>query len=397
MSFGKEIRKKLTGDIIEENPLEIIGLSYHILDLLDEGLTIEELYQVVRKNARNILAAVHPDRRGEDNSASRRFSEALSLINNRHVFDNALKKLRQEKGWERYDKRLLKKKADEAVSRLKEEKAKKQQLEEEVVIQRKIAENGSRYLKDMSLHLPSFTPIAKKALVKALYLDIVFASPCTLSDGDYQIAISQIKKSYHEAKKGSRRKTLPEKERDNIIKKVKEKRLNSILLSDLLNAGLESEIEPSISWNEKIFFESIGLSKMSEAKSKKKGKKKTISFSDIKKSYYEKAINALVKALPDMWVNDITLTPVELQIEGGMIKQDDHYFQVVGSIDISALADNLIATEHGIYISNPLRAGISPYLKKNKLIVVSIIEKQRSKKRKELSDLFYRPQYIFLE
>ncbi len=382
MSIGKEIRKKLMGESeIEENPLEIIGLSYHILELLEEGLSEEELYQVIRKNARNILAAVHPDRRGEDNLASRKFSQALSLINNRETFSIALRKFRLEKGWERHDKRLLRKKADEATSALQEEKKIKQQLEKEITQKRVLAKNGLNYIEELSLHLPSFTPIARKKTIKALYLNMVLSPPCVLSEKEYQKRIALIRAIYERVE--SKRKTIPEEEAKKIIKIIKESRLNSFFLPDLF---AEPRLIPSIFWNEEIFFERLGFSKMKEPRKKKEDT--FLSDVVISQPYYERAMKSLVKTFANMWVSDFTLAPVELKIEEGMIKKE----KVIGSIDISVLADNLINTKHGIYIDNPLSAEIAPYLKKNKVIVVSPVFKKRGK-----STYLFKPQYIFLE
>ena len=91
MSLGSELRRKLVAQNWTENPLRVIGLSPEILRL---GLADDDLYDLVRRMARDIFAKYHPDRSDGATEVAQRFGEALEFIKDRATFDAALAEFR---------------------------------------------------------------------------------------------------------------------------------------------------------------------------------------------------------------------------------------------------------------------------------------------------------------
>jgi hypothetical protein len=104
--FGRDILQKLQGETLEDNPLEIIGLSPAILDL---GLSNEMLYEHCRRIARDLFRRVHPDvHGGVVTPAMERFSKAFSLLDdNRKAFEAALRRFREKRTYQQQHEKIL--------------------------------------------------------------------------------------------------------------------------------------------------------------------------------------------------------------------------------------------------------------------------------------------------
>jgi len=92
-AYASRLRRALQGKKTwEENPLVTIGLSPAIFDL---GLSPDDLYDVCRRFARALFSRVHPDAHsGVTTPAVTRFSDALHLLNDRELFDLAIRDFR---------------------------------------------------------------------------------------------------------------------------------------------------------------------------------------------------------------------------------------------------------------------------------------------------------------
>lgn len=88
-------RSLLPWTAADANPIRVIGLGTEILEL---GLSDEQLYRQVQMFARGLVTQFHPDRVGTDSQMVRRqrsFAAAYQLLKQRAVFDEALWDLRQ--------------------------------------------------------------------------------------------------------------------------------------------------------------------------------------------------------------------------------------------------------------------------------------------------------------
>lgn len=111
-----KIQKTLEPKIWDENPLRVIGFSYQILNL---GLSDDQLYEYCRKSSLYLVQMLHPDKVGDGYQAAHtKFFSAFNLLDDREVFDKALKEFAGEKTDERQDVTLLR----ESVELLKKQK-----------------------------------------------------------------------------------------------------------------------------------------------------------------------------------------------------------------------------------------------------------------------------------
>ena len=101
MSFvSREVRRALMADgrLVEENPLITLGWTEEMLEL---GLSEDELYALCQNTARFLLAKFHSDKQGtaadqRTGSLQVKFSIAFNALKDRSVFTNAMRTFRDD-------------------------------------------------------------------------------------------------------------------------------------------------------------------------------------------------------------------------------------------------------------------------------------------------------------
>jgi hypothetical protein len=108
--LSRSLRRELTSEFPNGNPLVIIGTSPQILDL---GLTADELFEYITKDvARRLILRFHTDRqdfseRPEVAVSRGHLAEAYRQLQDRETFDRALTQFRDLKAEERSEIRTL--------------------------------------------------------------------------------------------------------------------------------------------------------------------------------------------------------------------------------------------------------------------------------------------------
>ena len=131
-SFGDQLEREMArafqARTPAENPLHTIGLSPEILDL---GLTEDELYKLVKDLARTLASRYHSDRPEARTARAQKFWERLSRAHNdlksREVFDQALQEfkekssvLRSELNFVREQARVAKESGEQLEARIRD-------------------------------------------------------------------------------------------------------------------------------------------------------------------------------------------------------------------------------------------------------------------------------------
>lgn len=119
--LSRTLRRQLTGQFPQGNPLAIIGVSPQILEL---GLTDDELFDYITKDiARRLVMRFHPDRiadnRPDIELLQRKYAEAYELLQDRETFDKALAEFIQTRGEQRSDYELMRRTLREKDQQLK--------------------------------------------------------------------------------------------------------------------------------------------------------------------------------------------------------------------------------------------------------------------------------------
>lgn len=101
---ARELRKamqRVSGQSWPQNPLITIGLTHDILNL---GMSDEELFGTCQLFARKVLATFHPDVKGNEPQVverQRRYAQAYELVSDHSRFLEALREFKEQRGDER--------------------------------------------------------------------------------------------------------------------------------------------------------------------------------------------------------------------------------------------------------------------------------------------------------
>lgn len=119
----RELKKQISREEYhEENPLVVIGLSPEILNL---GLSADELWRYCRSVSRNLVSCFHPDRKQDlgVEEYQRRYARAFELLKDKEVFKRALEEFELQTRAERSELNRLRKSFNDLARRYEEDVA----------------------------------------------------------------------------------------------------------------------------------------------------------------------------------------------------------------------------------------------------------------------------------
>ncbi len=250
MSFGRDLVKKLKGDELKDNPLEMICLSPAILDL---KLSHEQLHTHCLKSAKDLLAELHPDKHsGFENPALKRYAEAFNLLKDRQVFDKALAEFREAHSYKKREEITV----QQQISNLKDSiKFFENQIKEERIIRKedeKIRKWAQWYLAAQSIQFSSdkIKPLSYREQLAVVSFQFKF-STCP-----FPPSLTKFKENYG-VNPFSREKITILKEFFN------ENKLGAEKLSSLINRAFKSNFKtPAIRWSFELGARELGFKEL---------------------------------------------------------------------------------------------------------------------------------------
>src|SRR3989344_324083 len=305
---GREVLKKLRGEQVLENPLEIIGLSQAILDL---SLSGDELYDHCKRGARGLMAIVHPDRHGgAETPAVKRFSEAVDLLNNRAVFNSALAQFRQRNVYYRQGEKTLRTQIgllQSETNRLRSDLA-----EKEIAFKttKRFQDWLPGYLLGEAMTFNSFNgkvrPVAQTQQIIAVALELVFSGP------PKKEGMKEFKARYEAL--GNYPGLLGEPMRGPFRSLVARYSLDAILLGDFIERVRETDLVcPSVRWDFGIAMRELGAPRIADGRVRQAIKPGDIAAQGLAQPWRD-FLECLTRRFGDRYVSEATLVTQKINL-----------------------------------------------------------------------------------
>jgi hypothetical protein len=385
-SFGRELVQRMRGEILEKNPLLIIGISQAILDL---NISEDEIYDICQHHARYALSKVHPDsHEGKETQGMLELTEALTMLRDRQVFHRALGELREMHAFTSTNERTLRFQLDRSK-------------EENNVLSGRVAEQKRRLTAESRFHTWAQTytvggamrfPHAKgiKALAecKSFQLARVSFEVCDPPSKEQQAVLEKLRSFYKKVENKNRDSRAYLRPEDGAYMRdlIDVHHLNARPLAELIKQALKETNVPSLSWTPAHAAHELGFPKLAANFARRHrgrvARETEGSWTSFGITAYQNALKSLcrVAELQNLYVREAAIIPKILPLVDQMLKegpnQDPIYFYVLGSVEME-VALSCIQPSRGIWVSlqDEMLPEVEPFVAPGKAIISFIAPK----------------------